>query len=71
MKIKYLGPRDSIRVGGYGKHDKDRVKEYPEEVGKELITTGVKQRFEAVDDPAAKEDSSDDNGKKKKAAKGK
>lgn len=49
MKIKYLGPRDVIRVGGFGDHRRDEVKEYPEAVGRELVATGVRQKFETVE----------------------
>ena len=49
MRVKYLGPRDSIGVAGYGLHLKDEVKDYPDEVGVELVTTSVRQKFEAPD----------------------
>ncbi len=49
MRVKYTGPRDSIGVAGYGLHLKDEVKDYSDEVGVELVTTSVRQHFEAVD----------------------
>jgi len=49
MRVKYLGPRDSIGVAGHGEHLKDEVKDYPDEVGVELVTESKRQHFEAVD----------------------
>lgn len=50
MKIKYLGPSDSVNVGGFGSQSKYEEKEYPDDVGAELLATSKKQRFEAVDE---------------------
>ncbi len=50
MKLKYLGPRDSIMIQGNGLHEKGEIKEYPDDVGQDLLATSVKQKFEAVDD---------------------
>ena len=49
MKIKYLGPSPFVNTGGFGPHYRGEVKEYPEEVGKEILTTSKKQRFELVE----------------------
>ncbi len=51
MKIRYLGPSPSVNVGEFGPHYKDEVKDYPDKVGKELLATMRKQRFELVADP--------------------
>lgn len=48
MKIRYLGPGDAVVVGGFGPHRRGEVKDYPDDVGEELLATSVKQRFEAV-----------------------
>ncbi|MDF1592594.1 MAG: HeH/LEM domain-containing protein [Desulfobacterales bacterium] len=48
MKIKYLGPSESVNVGAYGPHKKDEAKDYPDDFGKELLATSKKQKFEAV-----------------------
>lgn len=50
MKIKYLGPSGLVFVAPYGGHEKDGVKDYPDEFGADLLSTSRKQRFEAVDD---------------------
>jgi hypothetical protein len=48
MKIKYLGPGDSVEVGGFGRHLRGQVKDYPEEAGRELLATSKRQQFEEV-----------------------
>lgn len=48
MKIKYLGPSDSVNVAPFGEHPKGKVKWYPDEFGKELLETSKKQKFEEV-----------------------
>ena len=50
MKIRYLGPSPAINVDVDGEvrvHVKDTVKEYPDEVGEDLLL-GKKNRFEKV-----------------------
>lgn len=49
MKIKYLGPRESINVAPLGLHYKGEVREYPDDVGEELLATSKKQRFEVAE----------------------
>jgi hypothetical protein len=50
MRVKYLGPRDSIAVGGFGPHREGEIKDYPDAVGEELLT-GKRQKFEQVPEP--------------------
>jgi hypothetical protein len=50
MKIKYLGPSQSVTVIPYGRHLKNKVKDYPDDFGEKLMATSVRQQFEAVDD---------------------
>jgi len=75
MKVKYLGPRAQIKVHPYGWHKAGETKDYPEEAGRELVETGVRQRFEAVDGPksaakkAGKKKGKAGNGADKPAAK--
>jgi len=62
MKIRYLGCRrpngelvgDSVGVGGFGSHLRGEVKDYPEDVGQELLATMRRQKFELVEDEAPK-----------------
>lgn len=54
MKIKYLGPGSSVNVGPYGQHNKNEVKNYPDEFAKELLATSKKQKFEVVSNPVTK-----------------
>lgn len=49
MIIKYLGPSQSVIVAPCGAHEKDEIKDYPDEFGAELLKTSKKQKFEAVD----------------------
>lgn len=49
MLIKYLGPSPEVNVGQFGSHRKDEVKEYPDNIGQELIATAQKQQFEAAE----------------------
>ena len=65
MKIKYTGPRDSINVGGFGAHNKEQVKDYPDDVAEDLLDTSKKQQFEAVDTPVQVEQKTDADGEKK------
>lgn len=46
MKVKYMGPLDSIDVGGFGPHKKGEVKEYPDDAAMELVETSKRQIFE-------------------------
>ena len=46
MKIKYLGPRKSVNVAGWGPHFKNETKEYPDDFGRELLASSRKQKFE-------------------------
>jgi len=69
MFIKYLGPSDSVNVGGYGSHAKAEVKEYPDEFGEELLATSKKQKFEVVKGAGAK--AKVEAGDSKKASSGK
>jgi len=55
MKIKYLGPHDFVEVRGFGPHLRSEVKDYPDEVGRELLATARRQKFEAVKDEAPQE----------------
>ena len=48
MKIKYLGPSDSVEVGGFGPHLRGEVKDYPEEAGRELLATSKRQQFAEI-----------------------
>ena len=50
MQIKYLGPGDWVNVAPYGQHTKDRVKDYPDDFGAELLATSRRQKFEAAED---------------------
>jgi hypothetical protein len=56
MKVKYNGPSPEVNVGGFGVHTKNEVKDYPDAVGAELVATGKKQQFEAIDDKKGKKD---------------
>ena len=49
MLIKYLGPRDRIKVAPHGLHYKDEVKEYDDDFGSDLLASSTRQRFEEVD----------------------
>lgn len=49
MKIKYLGPGSFVNVDPYGQHDKNEIKEYPDEFAAELILTSKKQQFAPAD----------------------
>jgi hypothetical protein len=49
MKVKYLGPQGVVRVGGFGQHKQNEVKDYPAKFAEELIRTSKKQHFEIVD----------------------
>jgi hypothetical protein len=51
MRIEYLGPGDAVNVGGHGPHRRGEIKDYPDDVGAELLATSKKQRFAAVEDP--------------------
>lgn len=51
MKVRYLGPRQSVDVAGHGTHAAGEVKDYPEKTARELIATSRRQRFEAVTAP--------------------
>lgn len=48
MKIKYLGPSESVNVGGFGPHRKGEVKDYPEDMAADLLTSSKKQKFEEL-----------------------
>jgi len=48
MKVKYLGPRESINVHPYGPHAKDEVKNYPDDFAHDLVDGSSRQQFEAV-----------------------
>ncbi len=48
MQIKYVGPSPSVIVHPYGVHMKDKVREYPDDFGEELLATSHKQNFEQV-----------------------
>ncbi len=50
MIIKYLGPSESVNVEPYGSHAKDKIEEYPDDFGKELLATSKKQKFEIYGD---------------------
>jgi len=47
MKVRFIGPRSEIRTST-GIHRKGEVKEYSDAVGRELIETGVRNKFEEV-----------------------
>ena len=53
MKLRYLGPRQSVGVGGFGLHIAGEVRDYPEEFAFELLRTSVRQRFELVPEAPA------------------
>ncbi len=54
MKIRYLGPCDSVNVAPHGPHPAGEIREYPDEFGADLLSTSQKQRFEAAEeDPPA------------------
>lgn len=48
MKIKYLGPSESVNVAPYGPHRKGEEKDYPDEFAEELLATSKKQKFKAA-----------------------
>jgi len=49
MKIKYCGPGSFINVHPHGRHDKDEVKDYPDEFAEDLLATAKENKFEVVD----------------------
>jgi len=49
MLIKYLGPSPEVNVGQFGSQRLGEAKEYPDNIGRELIETAKKQRFEAAE----------------------
>ena len=51
MRIKYLGPSPSVNIGGYPSQKKDEIVDYPEDFGKELISSNKKQRFVHIKGP--------------------
>lgn len=53
MKLRYLGPRQSLEVAGYGRHPAGAIKTYPDKFAKELIATSTRQHFEVVAEPKA------------------
>lgn len=50
MKIRYLGPRQSVGVAPYGPHVAGEIKDYPEEFARNLIGTSRRQQFEIVEE---------------------
>ena len=50
MKIKYLGPAESVNVEPHGPHRQGEVKDYPADFGEDLLATSKKQQFELVGD---------------------
>lgn len=82
MLIRYDGPSPEVIVGSCGPHRQGEIKDYADQIARELITTAKKQRFTAVEaDPAAQDltveqlkadllacgyDTADLKGKKKK-----
>jgi len=48
MLIKYLGPSPEVNVGQFGSQRLGEAKEYPDNIGRELIEAAKKQRFEAA-----------------------
>lgn len=72
MKVKYLGPRDSVNVGEFGPHAKGQVKNYKKEIAEELVKTANRQSFEIVEDKGPKDQksgASEDQNKGKKEVK--
>lgn len=67
MRIKYLGPSPSVNVGEFV-HLKDRVETYPAAVGKELLETSKKQKFEEVLEKDSPRPNAQDSIKKIQAA---
>lgn len=49
MKVRFLGPNAKVNTL-YGTHLKGEVREYSDAVGKELIETGVRNKFEEVEE---------------------
>ena len=35
-------------VAGFGRHDKNEVKDYPDEAAEELIETSIRQKFQII-----------------------
>lgn len=66
MKIIYKGPSPFVLVGGSGPHNRDEVKDYPDDVGRELLETAKRQRFEAVEPETGKKETTDPKGEKGK-----
>lgn len=48
MKLKYKGPGSHVMVAGFGRHDKNEVKDYPDEAAEELIETSIRQKFQII-----------------------
>lgn len=51
MKVRYLGPRRSVPVAGYGEHPAGEIRDYPEAFGRELVAASRRQRFEIIPEP--------------------
>lgn len=68
MKVRFDGPREQIRTT-LGVHRKGEVKEYPEAVGRELIETGIRNKFSEVKAEAKAEVSQVKETKEAKEAK--
>ena len=48
MNIKYIGPRQSVTVAGYGIHIAGQIKDYPDAFAKKLLASSKRQQFEPV-----------------------
>lgn len=49
MKVRYLGPRQSVWVAPFGVHVAGEIKDYPEEFARDLVATSRRQQFEMVE----------------------
>ena len=49
MLIRYDGPAETVMVGGFGPHARGTVRGYPDDIGRELLASAVRQRFVEVD----------------------
>jgi len=53
VKIIYDGPMMRVNVVPYGFHEMGETKEYPDEFGRDLISTSRRQEFRIIKPPAA------------------
>lgn len=67
MKVRYLGPRSSVTVAGYGEHQAGEIKDYPEAFARDLAATSVRQKFELVEPEPAPETAKPLRGRRKRS----